>query len=81
MIQTAANIGIFPSILGLGAATVPMLLGGAASAISTSPASTVLNLGWSGVLLSFAALVASALVLAKPRGAGYALSASASNRS
>lgn len=73
MIQGAAIIGIIASILGLGAATFTLLFGGAASAFGTSTASMVVGLGLGGVVFSFAALVASALVFAKPRGAGYAM--------
>lgn len=73
MIQSAAVIGIIASFLGLIAAAVTLLFGGAASAFGTSGAGTVLNLGWGGVLFSLAALVASALIYAKPRGAGVAL--------
>lgn len=73
MIQAAAIIGIIASMLGLGAAAFTLLFGGAASAFGTSSASMVVGLGMGGVLFSFAALVASALVFARPRGAGYAL--------
>lgn len=73
MIQAAAVIGIIASFLGLIAAAVTLLFGGAASAFGTSGAGTVVTLGWGGVLFSLAAFVASALIYAKPRGAGMAL--------
>lgn len=73
MIQGAAITGIIASMLGLGAAAFTLLFGGAASAFGTSSASMVVGLGLGGVLFSISALVASALVFARPRGAGYAL--------
>lgn len=67
-------IGIIAGVFGCIAAVVTLFVGGIASAFEANGASTVVGLGWGGVLFSFLAIVVGAVAIGRPsRGAGIVL--------
>ena len=77
MNKAGGIIGIIAGILGFFAAIVTLFFGGLGSAFDADGASTVIGLGWGGVLFSFLTIVFAAVELAKPKAAGIFLIISA----
>ncbi|MFS2138542.1 lysozyme inhibitor LprI family protein [Duganella sp. Dugasp56] len=77
MYKTGGIIGIIAGIFAVIAAVVTLLFGGLATAFHADKASTVVGLGWGGVLFSFLVIVFGALAFSKPKGAGWGLTISA----
>src|ERR1019366_6459372 len=66
-------IGIIAGIFGFIAAVITLFVGGMGSAFNAAGATTVVGLGWGGILFSFLAIVFSAIAIARPKGAGIGL--------
>jgi hypothetical protein len=66
-------LGILAGVFGVVAALVTLFVGGLGSAFNTDGASTVVGLGWGGILFSFLTLIFGAIAFAKPRWAGIGL--------
>ena len=66
-------ISIIAGIFGIIAAVVTLFFGGLGSALNTENASSVVGLGWGGVLFSFLVIIFGAVAFAKPKPAGIAL--------
>lgn len=73
MSKAGGIIGIIAGIFGFIAAIVTLFLGGLSSAFESEGASTVVGLGWGGVLFSFLAIVFGAVAITRPKGAGIGL--------
>jgi hypothetical protein len=73
MHKAGGIIGIIAGVFGVFAALTTLFVGGIGSAFNADGASTVVGLGWGGVLFSFLTIVCGAVVFAKPKGAGIAL--------
>lgn len=66
-------IGIIAGVFGIIAAVVTLFVGGIGAAFEAEGATTVVGLGWGGVLFSFLVIVFGAVAIAKPKGAGIGL--------
>lgn len=66
-------LGIIAGLLGIAAALFTLLVGGLGAAFEAKGASTIVGLGWSGVLFSFLVIIFGAVAFAKPKGAGIGL--------
>lgn len=66
-------LGIIAGLLGIAAALFTLLVGGVGAAFEAKGASTVVGLGWGGVLFSFLVIIFGAVAFAKPKGAGIGL--------
>lgn len=73
MNKTGGIVAIIAGVFAVIAALVTLLFGGVASAFHADRASTVVGLGWGGVVFSFLVIVFGALSLSKPRPAGWGL--------
>jgi hypothetical protein len=69
----AGILGILGGIFGSIAAFVTLFLGGLGGAFGAEGASTVVGLGWGGLLFSIVSIVFGALAFGKLRAAGYGL--------
>lgn len=69
-------IGILAGIFGVIAAVVTLFLGGIGSAFKAQGASTLVGLGWGGIIFSFLTIVFGAVCIARPRGGGVGLALS-----
>lgn len=77
MNKTGGVIGIIAGIFAVIAALVTLVFGGVASAFHAERASTVVGLGWGGVVFSFLVIVFAALSFSKAKFAGWGLIVSA----
>jgi uncharacterized protein YecT (DUF1311 family) len=66
-------LGIIAGLLGIAAALFTLLAGGLGAAFEAKGASTIVGLGWGGVLFSFLVIIFGAVAFAKPKGAGIGL--------
>lgn len=73
MNKAAGIIGIIAGIFGFIAAIVTLVFGGLGSAFGADRAASIVNLGFGGILFSFLAIVFSAIVFSRPKGAGIGL--------
>lgn len=73
MNKTGGVIGIIAGLFAIGAALVTLLFGGVATALHVDKASTVVGLGWGGVLFAFLTIIFGALAFSKPRLAGWGM--------
>jgi uncharacterized protein YecT (DUF1311 family) len=73
MKKAGAIIALIAGVFGVIAAFVTLAFGGVASAFGTKGGSTVVALGWGGVLFSLLVIVFGAIAFAKPKFAGWAL--------
>jgi len=67
MQKAGGVIGIIAGIFGVLAALFTLMIGGAASAFEAEGASTVIGLGWGGVLFSFLCIVFGAVCMGARR--------------
>ncbi len=78
MQKAGGIIGLVAGIFGVLAAAITLLVGGLGSAFHAENASTVVGLGWGGVLFSFLVIVLGAIAIgAKSRLPGALLTLSA----
>ena len=63
MQKAGGIIGLIAGIFGVIAALVTLMMGGVASAVQAESASTVVGLGWGGILFSFLAIVLGAVAM------------------
>ncbi|MBA5689396.1 lysozyme inhibitor LprI family protein [Rugamonas apoptosis] len=77
MNKTGGVIGIIAGIFAVIAALVTLVFGGVASAFQAERASTVVGLGWGGVIFSFLVIVFAAISFSKAKPAGWGLIISA----
>jgi uncharacterized protein YecT (DUF1311 family) len=73
MNKAGAILGIIAGIFGFLAAIFTLLFGGLAGALRADGASTVVGLGWGGIVFSFLVIIFGAIAFAKPKGSGIAL--------
>lgn len=63
MQKAGGIIALIAGIFGTGAAIITLFFGGIASAVDAEGASTVVGLGWGGMLFSFATIVLGAVAM------------------
>jgi hypothetical protein len=63
MQKTGGIIGLIAGIFGVPTAAITLLIGGMASAFQTDGASTVVGLGWGGILFSFLCIILGAVAM------------------
>jgi hypothetical protein len=63
MQKTGGIIGLIAGIFGVPAAAITLLMGGMASAFQADGASTVVGLGWGGILFSFLCIIFGAVAM------------------
>lgn len=73
MNKAGGILGILGGVFGFIAAIVTLFLGGIGSAFQANGSSTVIGLGWGGVLFSFLSIIFGSIAFAKPKGAGIGL--------
>jgi len=74
MKKAGGIVALIAGVFGTGAALVTLLIGGIGSAAGGEGASTIVGLGWGGVLFSFAVIVLGAIAIsAKSRVPGIIL--------
>lgn len=74
MKKAGGIVALIAGVFGTGAALITLLLGGIGSAVGGEGASTIVGLGWGGVLFSFAVIVLGAVAIgAKNRIPGVLL--------
>jgi hypothetical protein len=74
MKKAGGIVALIAGVFGTGAALITLLLGGIGSAVGGEGASTIVGLGWGGVLFSFAVIVLGAIAIgAKNRVPGVLL--------
>jgi hypothetical protein len=74
MKKAGGIVALIAGVFGTGAALITLLLGGIGSAVGGKGASTIVGLGWGGVLFSFAVIILGAVAIgAKNRVPGVLL--------
>lgn len=69
----ALILGILGALAGFGGAIFAMTVGGLGATFGGEGAETVIGLGVAGLLISLVAVIAAALAMAKPKGAGIVM--------
>jgi hypothetical protein len=77
MIKAGGILAIIAGLLGVLAGVVTLLMGGLGAAFSTGGASTVVSMGWGGILFSLLVVVYGAIAFAAPRAGGIGLALTA----